>query len=97
MTNAEQILTENPDLLQLIKQCLHNLPPKRPLTRKIVETLGRMAGEHPILPTILLLILVPLFSARAVISTDGEERERVERDSASRASGETAGIYYNLL
>ena len=44
VTNAEQLLTENPDLLQLIKQCLHNLPKERPLTRKIVESLSRMAA-----------------------------------------------------
>ena len=39
---AEQLLSQNPDLLQLIKQCLHNLPVKRPLTRDVMGILSRM-------------------------------------------------------
>ena len=41
---AEQLLSGNPDLLQLIKHCLHNLPVRRPLTRDVVGILNRMGA-----------------------------------------------------
>ena len=44
VTKAQQLLPENPDLLQLIQQCLHNLPAKRPLTRELVEKLSSMTA-----------------------------------------------------
>ena len=37
---ANLLLSGNPDLLQLIKQCFHNLPVKRPLTREILSRMG---------------------------------------------------------
>jgi serine/threonine protein kinase len=62
VTKAQQLLPENPDLVQLIQQCLHNLAAKRPLTRELVEKLSSMT---------------------AVVIPAGQDRERVERDSAS--------------
>ena len=41
---AEQQLSGNPDLLQLIKQCLHNLPAKRPSTSNVVGILSGMGA-----------------------------------------------------
>ncbi|CAI8033372.1 Probable serine/threonine-protein kinase DDB_G0271682 [Geodia barretti] len=77
VTKAQQLLPENPDLLQLIQQCLHNLPGKRPLTRELVEKLSSMT---------------------AVVIPAGQDRGRVERDSAStqgRGTGEAAGTVYS--
>ena len=41
---AEQLLSGNPDLLKLIKQCLHNLPDKRPSTSDVVAILSGMGA-----------------------------------------------------
>ena len=40
---AEQLLSSNHSLVELIKQCLHNNPKERPRTRKLLKTLQQLA------------------------------------------------------
>ena len=42
LEKAEQLLSRNHSLLELIKQCLHNNPEERPHTEKLLKTLQEM-------------------------------------------------------
>ena len=44
MKKADRLLSGNPNLLQLIEQCLHNLSDRRPLTRDVVGILSGMSS-----------------------------------------------------
>ena len=43
--SAEQLVSENPSLVGVIKQCLHNNPAQRPRTGELVTKLSKMTTE----------------------------------------------------
>ena len=78
-------ISDHPALIQLVKQCLHNVPNQRPSTDELLATLQRMKveveGEYGGSPIKLDMVRVRL--AKEVKSNEQRIRELTQQQVSS--------------
>ena len=78
-------ISDHPALIQLVKQCLHNVPNQRPSTDELLATLQRMKveveGEYGGSPIRLDMVRVRL--AKEVKSNEQRIRELTQQQVSS--------------